>query len=48
MEYNIFKEKLIRDLEEYQIINKENKEQYLNENQIKRLYEYMMYILEKY
>ena len=47
MEYNIFKEKLIRDLEEYQIINKENKEQYLNEKQIKRLYEYMMYILEK-
>ena len=38
MEYNIFKEKLIRDLEEYQIINKENKEQYLNEKQIKRLY----------
>ncbi len=47
MEYNNFKEKLIRDLEEYQIINKENKEQYLNEKQIKRLYEYMMYILEK-
>ena len=47
MEYNIFKEKLIRDLEEYQIINKENKEQYLNEKQIKRLYEYMIYILEK-